>query len=117
MRNLACLRCGTKMGFVKTEQFQLGRTGIFLGDLSNLMAGSLEMEIYSCPKCGKYEFFRPMEEMELQEEEETGLPPDGDCKIVGVSREGIPQVQCPACGKTHDFDYHHCPYCDHPYEA
>ena len=117
MRELQCLRCGTKMGYMKTEQFQLGRTGIFIGDLSNLMAGSLEMEIYSCPKCGKFEFFRPMEEMEFQTEEDGELLPEGDRKIVGVSRDGMPQVRCPACGKVHDFDYPRCPHCDHPNEA
>jgi len=120
MRKLTCLRCDAKMGYVKTEQFQLGRTGIFIGDLSNLMAGSLEMEIYSCPKCGKYEFFRPLDETQLNEDDtleemETGLPPDADCKIVSVSRDGMPQVRCPACGKIHDFDYPRCPHCDHPY--
>ena len=118
MRELVCLRCGARMGFVKKERFQLGQTGFFLGDISNLMAGSLEMEIYCCPKCGKLEFFRPDDGAnDRNEEKEDALPPDAGSHIVSVSRDGIPQVKCPVCGKVHDFDYPCCPYCEHPYET
>ena len=118
MRKLDCLRCGTTMAFARKEHFQLGKTGIFLGDLPNLMAGSLEMEIYCCPKCGKLEFFRPDDGVYTREEEvPDDLPPEATSQIVGVSRDGVPQVRCPACGKNHDFDYPRCPYCEHPYNA
>ena len=33
MRKLDCLRCGSPMGFVMRERFQLGQTGLILGDL------------------------------------------------------------------------------------
>ena len=56
---LNCLRCGAGMQFIRREKFQLGQTGWVLGDLPNLFAGAMEIEIYVCPKCGKLEFFQP----------------------------------------------------------
>ena len=53
MRDLSCLRCGEKMTFIQREKIQLGQTGWILGDLPNLAAGSMEVDIYSCPACGK----------------------------------------------------------------
>ena len=49
---LNCLRCGTGMQFIRREKFQLGQTGWVLGDLPNLFAGAMEIEIYVCPGCG-----------------------------------------------------------------
>lgn len=31
--------------------------------------------------------------------------------------DSLPQKTCPQCGKQHDFDYPHCPYCDYDYLA
>ena len=56
---LNCLRCGAGMNFLCREKMQLGQTGWLLGDLPNLVAGAMEVEIYACPKCGKLEFFQP----------------------------------------------------------
>ena len=39
------------------EEIQLGHYGFFSGHLSNLFSGSMEVRIYSCPHCGKMEFF------------------------------------------------------------
>ena len=118
MKELNCLRCGRKMTFFKQEKIQLGQTGYFLGDWPNLLAGALEVEIYGCPNCGKIEFFTPglpELEQETPDLEAEELPPEVQQNIVGISRDGIPQIQCPACGRKHDFDYPQCPYCDHPY--
>ena len=115
-RELKCLRCGREMAFIKQEKLQLGQTGFLLGDWPNLIAGALEVEIYGCHKCGKLEFYMPdfpepeYDEPELEDEE---LPPEIDQDIVGVSMDGVPQVRCPVCGRKHDFDYPHCPYCNH----
>ena len=57
MRKLTCLRCDGIMEHVGRENLQLGRTGWILGDLPNLLAGALNVDIYLCPKCGKMEFF------------------------------------------------------------
>ena len=91
-RDITCLRCNKKMQHIKREKLQLGETGWFLGDIPNLLAGAMEVDIYTCPECRKVEFF-------LTEDKE----------------EGLPQRTCPECGKTHDFDYPRCPYCKHGY--
>ena len=92
--NLDCLRCGHKMNHIKTENLQLGQTGWILGGLPNLLAGALEVEIYSCPSCGKLEFFAADEE-----------------------EERLPQKRCPNCGKLHDFDFPKCPSCKYDYNV
>lgn len=92
-RNIACLRCNHKMNYIRTEKLQLGQTGWIFGDLPNLLAGAMKVDIYSCPKCGKLEFF---------------LADD-------IIEEGLPQIQCPKCGKMHDFDYPQCPFCKYDY--
>ena len=77
-----------------TRKIQLGETGWILGDLPNLFAGALEVDIYSCPSCGK---------IELYHAESSG--------------NETPQTKCPKCGKSHDFDYPKCPFCGfHYYE-
>ena len=96
MNDMKCLRCGETMRYIKTENLQLGKTGWVLGDLPNLWAGAMEVCIYSCPNCGKLEFY--LAESESFEEE-------------------LPQKQCPKCGKMHDFDYPHCPFCKYDYHA
>ncbi len=94
MKNLPCLRCDATMRHFKTEKLQLGETGWILGDLPNLFAGSLEVDIYICPKCGKIEFFQT-------EAEDDGIT--------------IQQKKCPECGQMHDIDYPKCPFCKHRY--
>ena len=119
MKELNCLRCGSKMKFLRQEKIQLGQTGFFLGDWPNLIAGALEFEIYCCPKCGKLEFYLPgLPEQEYSEPdmEMDGLPPEAERHIVGVNMEGIPQVRCPVCGRNHDFDYPQCPHCNYEYK-
>ena len=88
MQKLLCLRCNKEMKYSGRRKIQLGETGLILGDLPNLIAGSLEVDIYSCIKCGKIEFYH------AEYKEKT-----------------ITQIQCPKCGKMHDFDYPKCPFC------
>jgi DNA-directed RNA polymerase subunit RPC12/RpoP len=78
------------MSVMGTEKIQLGQTGWLLGDLSNLISGALEVEIYVCKKCGKIEFYQS------RSDETT---------------DSIAQVKCPQCGKSYDMDYPKCPYC------
>jgi DNA-directed RNA polymerase subunit RPC12/RpoP len=119
MRKLKCLRCQREMAFIKREKLQLGQTGMFLGDWPNILAGSLEVEIFGCANCGKLEFFMPGgDEREAEPDLDIDeLPPEGMQNIVGVNMHGVPQVQCPNCGKRHDFDYPKCIYCDFDYYA
>jgi len=117
MRELKCLRCGSDMAFLKREKLQLGQTGAFLGDWPNIIAGALDTEIYCCSRCGKLEFFAPDYPEEEYDEQTEQLPPEVEQNIVGVSMDGVPQVQCPRCGRHHDFDYPKCVYCDFDYYA
>ena len=121
MRKRKCLRCDANMKFGMQQKFQLGQTGFLLGDLPNLLAGSLELEVWFCPKCGKVEFFVPGSSgrHEKQEEPETfdfvgSMVNEG---IDSIDPEGMPQKKCPTCGREHDFDYPKCPWCKHDYYA
>ena len=96
-KDLKCLRCEHQMKYIGTEDFQLGKTGFFLGDLPNLFAGAMRLSVYRCPSCGKVEFFS-LEPTESEEEEYQ-----------------IPQVQCPRCKQMHDMDYPKCPFCKYDY--
>lgn len=93
MKTINCLRCDIPMRYIRTEKLQLGQTGWLLGDLPNLLAGALEVELYTCPNCGKLEFF-----------------------LAEDKQEEIPQIKCPRCGKMHDFDYPKCPFCGYLYD-
>ncbi len=31
-------------------------------------------------------------------------------------KDMLPQVNCPECNKSHDFDYPKCPHCGHEYQ-
>ena len=88
-----CLRCNAEIKFLSKEKLQLGKTGWLLGDLPNLVAGALEVDIYRCPACKRLEFFA------TDESEENDLS----------------QRTCPSCGAVHDFDYPKCPKCKHDY--
>lgn len=96
MKKIDCLRCGQKMRYFGTEKLQFGQTSWIFGDLPNLLAGAMEVDVYCCLECRKLEFFLA-EENEMEEE--------------------LPQKQCPNCGRMHDFDYPKCPFCKHNYYA
>ena len=53
MKDLDCLRCGRQMRYIGREKLQLGQTGWVLGDLPNLFAGAMSVDIYTCPECRK----------------------------------------------------------------
>lgn len=96
MKSVECLRCNIQMSRICREKIQLGQTGWILGDLPNLFAGALEVDIYSCPRCGKIEFFQT-DNTEYE--------------------KAIPQKKCPKCGESHDFDYPKCPFCKFDYNT
>ena len=87
-----CVRCGINMRSIGVKKLQLGKTGWLLGDLPNLVAGALEVEIFLCGRCGKLEFFQPE-----------------------APSSGISRTLCPECGGAHDMDFPKCPYCGHDY--
>ena len=94
MTKLNCLRCDTPMRFIKRENVQLGKTGWLMGDWGNLLAGALDVAIFTCPTCGKLEFFR------------------GDLYDAQEPEEGtIAKITCPQCTVQYEMDYPKCPYC------
>ena len=93
MHKLKCLRCDVPMEFIKRENVQLGKTGFLTGDWGNLFAGALDVAIFTCPECGKLEFFRG--ERYDEQPEDTG----------------IAKTTCPSCGIRYELDYPKCPRC------
>lgn len=85
-----CLRCGGEMVNIGQERLQLGKYGLFLGDLDNLLSGALDVDIYCCRDCKKLEFY-------------AIKPPEAE--------NGIAQAVCPECGQLHDMDDAKCPHC------
>ena len=98
-KHIDCLRCGQAMKHIRTEKIQFGQTGWILGDLPNLFAGAMEVEIYSCPQCKKLEFFLP------------------EYKIEESKQEDVPQRSCPLCGRKHDAEDSNCPFCNFDYHS
>ena len=96
MCEIKCLRCESEMCCIGTEKIQLGQTGWIFGDLPNLLAGALEVEIYSCKSCGKIEFFQSKTD---------------------IRKDCISTTKCPKCGKIHEIDYPKCPFCKYDYYA
>ena len=88
---MPALRCGD--GVHRPGKAAAG-AGWLLGDLPNLVAGALETAIFTCPKCGKLEFFRG--DFFDDEGEEPGK---------------IAQTRCSGCGVLYDMDYPKCPRC------
>lgn len=86
-----CANCAAAMRFLGEEQIQLGQVGFFFGHLSNLLSGSLDVEIWECPSCGKLDFYH------------RGSS--------GPEEDHIAQTICPKCGVKHDLDDPQCPCC------
>ncbi len=93
MKQVDCVGCGAVMRFLVRESIQLGKTGWILGDIPNLIAGALKVDIYICPSCQRLAFFAAEE----------------------GKQDGFPTKACPRCGCVHDFDYPKCPKCKHDY--
>ncbi len=129
-KNLRCLRCeNSEMRFLKREDIQLGKQS-FWHDWNHILHGSLDVDIYVCPKCGKLEFFAPQPVMDSMRVEEICSKPGEivarrctECNRIvpkdltccpGCGADGaalLPQVKCPLCGAIHDFDDPKCPNC------
>ena len=89
-----CKDCGVNMTYFSSENIQLGKAGILLGTLPNLVAGAVKVDMYVCPECHKLELY-------LADEE--------------VREDTLPQTVCPICKKEHDFDFPKCPHCGYVY--
>ncbi len=78
MKTIHCPRCSKQLNFV-------GEAGLKPG------GQDLKAEVYACPKCGKMEFFAPVE-----------------------PEVKIEKVTCAACQKSYDIDFPRCPGCGSP---
>lgn len=86
MKTIHCPRCREQLAFAGEETRKLDNPGIIMG-ASGVDKG-LKIEIYACPKCGKLEFFTPIDKETV-----------------------IEKTTCSACGKTYDADFPRCPGC------
>lgn len=54
-----CPHCGVPTIKMGRQQFQLGEYDFWMGNMAQLAAGSLELDVLCCPQCRKVEFFLP----------------------------------------------------------
>lgn len=54
---LICPRCRKQLTYVGTKRFHEGAQWGIFGDLGELFVNSEKFDVYSCPKCGRVEFF------------------------------------------------------------
>ena len=76
MKKIHCPRCSERLNFLGSEGFRFGRPA---------SEPAVGVEVYSCPKCGKLEFF-------------------------AAETSGISKVKC-ECGAVYDCDFPRCPSC------
>lgn len=60
IRNINCLRCAIPMAFGGNYKFHEGARMGVLGDFFELFVNKESFDLYTCPKCGKVEFFIPI---------------------------------------------------------
>ena len=58
IREIYCPYCDVQLQYHGARRIQLGRYGWFVEHWDQLMAGSLDVQLYVCPRCGKIEMFR-----------------------------------------------------------
>ena len=73
-RVIVCLRCNVNLHYSGVYSFHEGMRLGFLGDFFELFVNRESFEIYICPKCGKVEFFVPLDSDKLREVVETEEP-------------------------------------------
>ena len=59
-RDVSCLRCDVEMIYSGIYKFHEGKRLGAAGNLLELFVNREEFELYTCPKCGKVEFFTPL---------------------------------------------------------
>lgn len=61
-RSLNCLRCRVPMIYSGNFKFHEGMKTGFFGNLFELFVNRETFDLFLCPKCGKVEFFTPLEQ-------------------------------------------------------
>ena len=59
--SIDCLRCQVKMAYSGKYEFHEGMNTGVLGNLLELFQNREAFDLYVCPKCGKVEFFVPLD--------------------------------------------------------
>ena len=88
-KEIKCENCGKILEFVRRMPIQLGVESRYTPGWSS---DSLPCEIYVCPKCGEYHFYKPENDLEN---------PD------------VELIKCNWCKKQYDKNYPFCPECGH----
>lgn len=88
-KEIKCEKCGKTMEFVIRKPIQLCVESRYTPGWAS---DSLPCEIYVCPKCGEYHFYKP----------------ENDLKNPDVEL-----VKCNWCKKQYDKNYPFCPECGH----
>lgn len=88
-KEIKCLRCGKILDFVQRKYIQLGKESRYTPGWAT---DALQCEIYVCPECGEYHFFKAENDLEN---------PD------------VELVKCNWCKIKHDKNYPFCPECGH----
>jgi Zn finger protein HypA/HybF involved in hydrogenase expression len=65
-REVDCLRCKIQLIFSGRFDFHEGPRIGALGNLFELFVNKEKFDLYMCPKCGKVEFFIPLNDSELK---------------------------------------------------
>lgn len=68
-RSLDCLRCQVELLFSGRYKFHEGTKMGILGNLFELFVNREAFDLYICPKCGKVEFYAPLDNSEYKLEE------------------------------------------------
>lgn len=58
-RGISCVHCHIKMTFTGNFKFHEGTRLGFFGNLFELFVNRQSFDVYTCPKCGKVEFYLP----------------------------------------------------------
>ena len=93
-----CGNCGKEMEFLGEEQIQLGQVGVVLGHLSNLLSGSLDVELWECYNCGKIDFYRQGSTVLVATEDKSGTTVR---LYLAVGFERMPTQLCESVHKPH----------------
>lgn len=59
--SIDCLHCQVKMAYSGKYEFHEGMNTGVLGNLFELFQNREAFDLYVCPKCGKVEFFVPLD--------------------------------------------------------
>lgn len=101
-----CPNCGEVLTCWRREHYLDLQEGQILN-----IPNKIPVDVYSCPGCGKLEFFRAG----FSPKEKEHIPAEPEPDSVDTTGYYVPGIRenakCPACGKEHPADDLFCPLC------